>query len=95
MRIPTTRSLTWAFLHWQSQLGLSSLWGLCGSGEQSGWHGNPESLGRLEVDEQLNFRRLLHWQIRRLLTFENAAGVYAGLTVHIGDTGSSELSRRR
>jgi len=68
---------------------------LIGADKQSGWHSNPERLGRLEVDEQLNFRRLLHWQIRRLLTFENAAGVYAGLTVHIGDTGSSELSRRR
>src|SRR5262245_2615770 len=34
-------------------------------------HGEAERLGSREVDDQLEFRGPLHWQVRRLRTFEN------------------------
>jgi hypothetical protein len=33
----------------------------------------PSSVGRLEIDDHLNFRWLLDWEVRRLFTFEDAA----------------------
>src|SRR5690348_9733477 len=40
-----------------------------------------EGLGRLGVDEQLDFRHLLDRQISRLCALENAPGLNAGLTM--------------
>ena len=45
------------------------------------WHGNAERLGGLEIDDQLDFRWLLDWQVGRLLALENSAGVNAGQAV--------------
>src|SRR5215813_10306563 len=42
-------------------------------------HGNAERLGGPEVDDQLHFRNLLYWQVCRIFTLENAAGVDARL----------------
>jgi hypothetical protein len=47
-------------------------------------HFNAEGLGGLEVDDQLEFRRLHHRQIRWFLAFENAAGVDADLAISLG-----------
>src|SRR5262245_41360121 len=42
-------------------------------------HGNAERLRGPEVDDQLHFRNLLYWQVCRIFTLENAAGVDARL----------------
>src|SRR5215471_8556284 len=61
---------------------------LVGAHKQSGWHSKAERLGSLEIDEQFDFRRLLHRQIGRLLALENPAGIDTGLAVHIGNAAS-------
>ena len=48
-------------------------------------HGEAERLGGLEVDDQLEGRRLLNWQIGGLGALEDLSDVNAGLA-----TGSSE-----
>ena len=50
-------------------------------------HVEAERLGGLEVDDQLEFGRLLDRQVGRLLALENAAGVDASLLVRIRDVG--------
>ena len=57
---------------------------LVGAGEQRGWDGESRSSGSIEIDEQLEFGRLLHRKIGRLGTFEyfpniNASIVSSGL----------------
>src|SRR5215472_17058693 len=37
-----------------------------------GWHGYSERLGCLEIDADVETRRLLEWQVRRLLSPQNA-----------------------
>ena len=46
-----------------------------------------ERLGGLEVDDQLDFRRLLDRQVTRLGTLQDAAGVNAGLSKHLLEVG--------
>src|SRR4051812_24073030 len=41
----------------------------------------PSCLGSLEVDHQLELRRLHDWQVGRFLTFENAGGIQTQLVV--------------
>ena len=41
----------------------NSLDHLVGAGEKRGWNGKRKHLCSLEVDHQLQFGRLLHWQI--------------------------------
>jgi len=41
-----------------------------------------DGLGGLEIEDQLDFRDLLHWQVGRLLALENPPGVDAGYAVH-------------
>src|SRR5262245_45532164 len=59
---------------------------LLGEDEQTRWHGEAERFGRLEVDEQLDFRGLLDRQVGRLLPLENPAGVDASQTVRVCQT---------
>jgi hypothetical protein len=42
-------------------------------------HGNTERICRLQIDDQLKFRWLLHRQVGRLFTPENTACVDTGL----------------
>src|SRR6516164_7563614 len=60
---------------------------LVGAGEQAIWHVEAERLGGLEVDHQLELCRQHNRQITRLLAFEDASGINAGLTVCIGYAG--------
>src|SRR5260370_41243308 len=48
---------------------------LVGAGEQSWWHNDAKRFGGLEVDDQFEFRNLLHRQISRLVTLQDAAGI--------------------
>jgi hypothetical protein len=48
---------------------------LVGGREQRSWHGKTESLGSVEVDRKLVFRRLLEWQIAGFFSAQNAIDV--------------------
>ena len=61
---------------------------LIGAPEQRQRHGEAKSLRGLEVDDQLDLRGLLDWQIGWLFALENAAGVDAGLTERLRKTAS-------
>ena len=61
---------------------------LVGTAEQRDWEGDAERLGSLEVKDQLDFRRLLDWQIGRLFTLQNSTSIDADQTVRIGKTAS-------
>jgi integrase len=51
---------------------------LIGGGEQRWRYGQPECLGRLKIDHQLVLGWDLHWQVGRLLAFED----WLRITVH-------------
>src|SRR5204863_4648478 len=55
-----------------------------GAGKQRRWHGQAQSLGGLEVDDQLELSRLHNRQIDWLLALENTTGVNTDLTILIG-----------
>src|SRR5437764_377704 len=61
---------------------------LVGACEQRGRHDQPERLGGLEIDHQLELGGLQEWQVRGLGTFQNSTSVDAGLTVLIDRAGS-------
>jgi hypothetical protein len=44
---------------------------LVGTGEQRGWHGEPEGLGGLQIDGQLVLARLINWDFARPRTPED------------------------
>src|SRR6516162_8395861 len=51
---------------------------LVGEREQLVRHGNADRPGGGEVDDQIELRRLLDWQVGGLVAFENAARIDAG-----------------
>ena len=59
-----------------------------GAGEQRWWNLEAERFGGFEIDDQLEFGRLHHRQVGRLVALENAAGIHAGLTISVGKAGS-------
>src|SRR6516165_5255303 len=50
---------------------------LVGASEQRWWDRQPERLGGFKVDDEIELGSPLHWQILRLLAFENATDVSA------------------
>jgi hypothetical protein len=60
---------------------------LVGGDEQSIWYLKAQRLRGLEVDHELELCWQHNRQITRLLAFEDASGINAGLTVCIGNAG--------
>src|SRR5438876_2182262 len=60
---------------------------LVGGDEQSIWYLEAKRLRGLEVDHELELGRQHNRQINRLLGFEDASGINAGLTVCIDNAG--------
>jgi hypothetical protein len=58
---------------------------LIGAGEQRGRHGKAKRPGGSEIDHQLDLGRLLDWQVRWLLAFQDATGIDARLALRIGN----------
>src|SRR6266498_4659684 len=61
---------------------------LVGATEEREREGEAEGFGCLEVDEQLEFRDLLDWQISRLVSLEYASGIDACLAMRLHKTAS-------
>ena len=61
------------------------------------WNNEPKCLRSLEIDDQLDFARLLDWQLGGLLTLEDAAGVDTDLPKWLRRTSSvtQQAARRR
>src|SRR5262245_21453996 len=59
-----------------------------GRSRESHRYVNAQRSGGLEVEDKFVFDRLHHWQFTRLLTFEDASHVDAGLPISIDDTSS-------
>jgi len=57
---------------------------LVGAGEQRGRNGNSKGFGCLEIDDQLEFRRLLDRKVGGLLTLEDAIDIGCGAAEQIG-----------
>ena len=69
----------------QAGISFDHLVGLC---EQRGRHGEAECFGRLEINNQLVFGRLLNRQIGRLGAFEDLIDVAACTNKQIGYIGA-------
>src|SRR4029077_791670 len=61
---------------------------LVGAAEQRNRDRDAERLSGLEIEDQLDFRRLLDRQIGRFLALEDAAGIDAGQTICVANAGS-------
>src|SRR5271165_1702060 len=60
---------------------------LVGAGEDRLRHGEAERLGGVEIDDQLECRRLLDRQIGRLGALEDLSSINAELAIHVGEAG--------
>ena len=61
---------------------------LVGRGQQRFWDGEAERFGSLEVDDEFEFRRLLHREISWFLAFQNAPSINPALVEQIAAIGA-------
>src|SRR5438128_9673344 len=61
---------------------------LVGAAEQRDREREPQGLGGFEIDNQFDFRGLLHREVAWLLAFENSTDVNAHLSIGVYKTGS-------
>src|SRR5262249_37166249 len=61
---------------------------LVGERDKLVWHLQPERLCSLEVDDQLEFGRILHGQLAHSLSLENAIDIRCRTPVHISNVKS-------
>src|SRR5712691_5309812 len=61
---------------------------LVGASDQRQRDVDAERLGSLEVDDQLDFRDLLHWQLSRLIALENTTSQDASLAPGVAKVSS-------
>src|SRR2546429_9604280 len=73
--------------HFEPPSRFTSLDHLVGGDEQSIWYFEAKRLCGLEVDHELELCRQHNRQITRLIAFEDASGINAGLTVCIVNAG--------
>src|SRR5262249_4878636 len=57
---------------------------LVGNVQQTKWHSEPKRFSGLEVDDQIELRRLLDRQVGRFFALEDAAGIDADLVICVG-----------
>src|SRR5262245_55561400 len=69
--------------HFKPPSRFTSLDHLVGAGKQAIRNGESERLGGLEVDDEVDLPGLIDWQVGRLRTLENAAGVEADVAVRL------------
>src|SRR6516225_11730137 len=62
-----------------------SLNNLIGSSQQRFRDGDAERLGGLEVDDEFDFRDLLHGEVGRLVAFQNAPSIDANLVPRMAE----------
>src|SRR5262249_13218589 len=55
--------------------------------QQCRWNGQPERLRGLEVDDQLELRGLLDWEVRRLGALQDSTGKRPKASVSVGEAG--------
>jgi hypothetical protein len=65
----------------------SQLRTLIGAARRSHSCHKPERLDRLQIDDELEFRRLQHGQVGRLGALQDLTGVGADLTIHVHTIG--------
>src|SRR5215471_21097909 len=83
--------MTWTLSAWGAEVALAdrcrvgSLDDVIGSEQQRLRDGETDLLGRLEIDDELELRRLLDRNIAGLGTFQNLVHIHGGAPVQVGN----------
>jgi len=70
---------------------------LVGTSDESVGNADAERLGSPEIDDEIDFRRSLNWELGRVLAFQNPSDVDANLAPTISPAGTiaNQTSSRR
>jgi len=67
----------------RARIAMELLDNFVGKREQTIWHREPQSLGGLEAEHQVELGRLHHRQVGRVLALENPADINAGPAIRV------------